>query len=91
MPAHAPEIDTKLYEHLYKFSDKELVRPVVQTEFYPDLDDRKAHLMLPKSYIVKQPFGSIRNTVKVFQDPHPQKYGGQYGLQTLKDKMSDTF
>lgn len=91
LPAHAPEIDPKLYEHLYKFEEKELVRPVMQTEFYPDLEERKAHLMLPKNYIVKQPFGLVRNLVKIFEDPHPQKYGGQFGLQTLKDKQSETF
>ena len=40
-----------------------------------------------KNYIGAKKFGQDRSYVPPFEDPHPVKYGGKYGLQNLKDQI----
>ena len=80
-----------MFQAVYEFKEVERPRPVFTSEFYPDLDDRKANKLMPKNYITKQNHGSNRKVKPVWIDPNPFKYGGQYGMQALKEKFSETF
>ena len=40
-----------------------------------------------KNYNIKQQFGANRNLKPYWEDPHPVKYGGETGLQALRDKL----
>lgn len=92
LPEYA-NVDKSLYEHIYKFQEDELLpKPVVTTEFYPDLQEHgKLNKLMSKNYILKKKFGTNRHVLKDFEDPNPQKYGGQYGLQHLRDQYDKDF
>lgn len=40
---------------------------------------------LVKNYLVKQKYGANRNNKPPWKDPNPVKYGGKYGMMTLKE------
>ena len=95
LPEKAVQLDPKLIARVYEFKDVKLVRPLPTKQFYPDLEMEDTggpqQQNLEKNYIIKQKFGKNRNDKAPWNDPNPVKYGGKYGMITLRDKISETF
>ena len=50
-----------------------------------------SHGKIAKNYHLPDKFGWNRNEVEPYVDPNPNKWGGTYGLISLKDRIDSKY